>query len=454
MWRNFLAWWLAGLMPLAAAGPANRPMDVSRSESGQYLAVSRDRTLNRNLLELASKLRRRLSEELGLPRQWRHLVRLVPYEAQNERLVQYPLLKAFLDDGQLSFEIHFPTNTPQALEEFVRTLIYTYLYEAVLIEREDFSGGQTLPTIPMWLAEGVLQQLDADRAVKWRQIVQRAVTANKAPPLREVIAWNELSSDTLMRAWQQAFTFQLVDHLTDSQRSGEFIAWLRREADNPKQPFASLRPMMDGEIDWRQALSLAGEKSQKLVFDFEETASRFASMQTVRVPLDPEEEEADADEEKEPQSDEADGEEKEEVETEYAVAKLNGLAPYHGQKGLASVLSAKNEELLDLEIRAHFAWKSVLAWYRAALARLKMEDGSAVEDYEMAIRKAEAKQRELQIYNERLEDYYNWFRVAKTANAEETAFEDYYRIREEIEAFAPSEIDPLRSRQILIQSRQ
>jgi len=411
----------------AQVRPENRG-DTSRSESGQYVAVSRDRVLNQNLLELTTDARDHLAENLGLQPDWRHLVRLVPYEADNEQLTQYPVLKAFLDQGNLSFEVHFPTNTPGAFKEFIRTLVYTFLYEAILQDREKFDDGEPLPDIPVWLAEGVMQQLDAENAGDWHRIVNRAVSLNKAPSLSEVMSWSSLSSEPLMRAWQQAFSYQMMDYLMDPARNREFAAWLREQGTNKKDAFTSLRPMIRSEIDWRHVLSLSGEQGTSLIYGFDETASRFSSLVSIRMPGV-------------------------EGQSEDRVVKLEQLAPYHRNPKLESVINAKLKELLELELRAHFSWRPVIAWYRAALTRLASADRDALKDYETAVAKAERMVRELNRYHENVNDYVNWFLVAKAFNDGETQFKGYYRVRSELESFEPPQHDRLRSSTIRINRR-
>lgn len=425
-WTVVFLSWLGG--DLTSAALPNQPRTyTSTSPSGQYVVISRDRILNENLLDMTMEARRRISEELGMPRDWRHLVRLIPYEASNEQLKRFPLLKAFLDDGALSFEIHFPTNTPNAREEFLRTLAYTFLYDALLQKKINFDDGEPLPSIPVWLAEGTLQQIVTNDPKRWRQIVHRAVELNKAPPLDKVMGWKSLANDALMRAWQQAFSYQLADFLFDKSRRKEFHDWIEEHGVAKQNAFATLRPMVKGEIDWRHVLSLAQEQRADLIFSFNDTASRFAATQSIRIPKTKGHKES--------------------------VTTLAKLAELQDHPKLKAAVQEKMTELTNLELRAHFSWRPIIAWQRAGLNRLLGQDENAVSDYARAMGKAIREQRALNQMHEQIGDYLNWFLVAKVPIQDGSYFADYYRIRTELESFEPPQEDPLRSFQIQVRRR-
>lgn len=425
-WTVVFLFWLVGGSSSAAL-PKQLRTYTSTSPSGQYVVISRDRILNENLLDMTLEARRRINQELGMPRDWRHLVRLIPYEAENEQLKQFPLLKAFLDEDQLSFEVHFPTNTPNAREEFLRTLAYTFLYDALLQKKINFDDGEPLPVIPVWLAEGTLQQIVTEDPKRWRQIVHRAVELNKAPPLDKVMGWKSLANDALMRAWQQAFSYQLADYLFAKSRRKDFHDWIEEHGIAKQNAFATLRPMVKGEIDWRHVLSLAQEQRTDLIFRFDDTASRFAAAQSIRIPK-------------------AKGH-KERVTT---LAKLAGLQKH---PKLKAAVKNKITELTNLELRAHFSWRPIIAWQRAGLNRLLSEDANAISDYALAMTKAIREQRALSQMHEQVGDFMNWFLVAKVPVQDGSYFADYYRVRTELESFEPPQEDPLRSSQIKVRRR-
>lgn len=425
-WTVLFLTWLGG--DFASAVLPNQPRTyTSASPSGQYVVISRDRILNENLLDMTLEARRRISEELGMPRDWRHLVRLIPYEADNEQLKQYPLLKAFLDDGALSFEVHFPTNTPNAREEFLRTLAYTFLYDALLQKKISFDDGEPLPVIPVWLAEGTLQQIVTTDAKRWRQIVHRAVELNKAPPLDKVLGWKSLANDALMRAWQQAFSYQLADYLFEKSRRKEFHDWIKEHGNAKQNDFSTLRPLVKGEIDWRHVLSLAREQRTELIFRFDDTATRFAAAQSIRIPR-------------------AKGHQE-------RITTLTKLAELQDHPKLKAAVRQKIDELTNLELRAHFSWRPIIAWQRAGLHRLLSEDQNALSDYAQAIAKAIREQRALNQMHEQISDFLNWYLVAKVPVQDGSYFADYYRVRTELESFEPPQEDPLRSHQIKVRRR-
>jgi hypothetical protein len=409
-------------VPAQTGAPRLYPKE---SRSRQFLCESEDPIVSGSVVELAESVRGRLAPLLGLKLQWKYKILFRIHTLKPDEARQPPYLSFRLRGGSLDLQVTASTPPPVESEDFLRCLVQALIYEKMLANRAEFEPGEPLPMLPLWLGEGILQALLEAHHEDWRLVVRRAAHINRAPGLREIAGWTELSTHFLERVRQQAFSYQLVRSLT--RHSAGRADFIRRLTEADLTHGLSLRDWPDPkeyQAIWDQELTVANDRTKGIVYTWEQTASEFAALQGL-IMRDP------ASEKKgEPNEDKP------------ILARLDMLENFRSHPGLVGALRKKNQELLDLELRAQFSWRSVIATYRMALEQLP--NAKAKPGYEALVAQA---RRELEILNasrDKIRDYLNWFEVTQTERGT-SAFENYFTVRAELERFGFRPKDPVAS---------
>jgi hypothetical protein len=407
--------------------PAARKTITSRDESGQFEVIGWDVLMNATFTTGAESARKLAAAVVGLPRKWKTRIHLRLDDGDRDRPPpQYPMTRAIRNGPALDFEVRFNPHHPQIREELLRTLMVLFLYERVLEGNPDWVEKHEMPLLPFWLTEGLHQLVFDAGDRQWEKVVGRAVAQKRAPSLADIQDWHGLREETLQRLWQQAFAYYLVSSVTEPGPARErFHSWLTSSQTHDNNPLLNLSPLMPTEIEWRSRLSHAAERSRNLVYSWDETSRLFADSQTLLL--------------RDPDS----GEE--------LLARLNQLASHRHRPGLAQAVADKIEELINLELRAHFLWRPIIAHYRLGLANLHNGKAKPEVTYESRIAEADAEIQALNQAHSLLTDYLNWFAVTQPLASPGSAFSDYHLLRQRLDHFDPRQVDPLRTTAITIE---
>lgn len=442
--KGFLA--LALLVLAWGNGLAETPaqMETMQSEDGQIIVESPDLLLCQTALTMTVDNRKKLEPLLGLPRAGaNHItVRILPSEPGKDWPL--PFIAAYLRGGQLDFSITLRVPGPNVTEEFLRALTQVCIYEKIVSNNASFQTGKTLPLLPLWLAEGTLQQILSDDDRNWERVVSRAKKIKKAPTLETVLKWEDLSTDSIERLWQQAFTYYLVASITRPGPGRDaFQQWLQNADATESAPFGSLPPSMPDEFAWRAQLERSTERTRDLLYTWEETEEKLAQSFSITLA--------------------ASGTEKD-VQT-----TIDSLKRYQKHPGLVSAAQAKLTELTDLQLRSIAVWQPPLTAYRASLmsvahlkpsvpkSELAPSRGSKVAtaealqqgaDYTDLVTLAKKLTDQVVKQHAQVEDYLNWVVVTKSVGEQGSAFASYYALQQKLNAFQPRKTDKM-SRNIL-----
>jgi len=259
------------------------------------------------------------------------------------------------------------------------------------------------------LVEGLREWLDDDRSHDRERIVRRASLTQRAPKLAEVTGWQELSSNRLQGLWQRAFCFYLVDNLIQpgEKRLG-FQQWLATYAGpNP----GSAQSIFPTETDWQRDLVDSTERSEDLVYSWDETLNALVAAEVITIPSN--------------------------KPGDQHLCTFDTVSAFPSQPKLNMVLQQKVLDLTGLELRAHVSWHPILELYRAGLSDLI--NGKNPDEGTKLIEQAH-EQRVAEITNhQKLVDYVNWFEVTKDYTGNSSSFSSYFTTAQQLEHL---EVDP------------
>lgn len=412
---------------------AEPKLEQLRSDNGQILVESPDVQLTSAVLATATDTRKRLAPLLGLPPTGTSYFYIRVLSAEPGKEWPQPYLAAMLRGDQLDFSIVLRVPGPRVTEEFARCVTLACLYEKIISNNTSFREGDSLPALPLWLSEGMFQVLLSGENRDWERVVSRAKKNHKAPTLETVLHWNELSSDSIERMWQQAFSYYLVSSLTRSGSPREaFQQWLLTADSDPAKAYTIPPSLMGDEFAWRAQLERSIDRSRDLIFSWEVSADELDKAMNITLP--------------------ASGK-KEEITT-----TIDALKSYKGHPELVETVKDKITQLTELQARSNIFWQPTLGYYNAALMSLinmrpppkpagatpsrgtkdfGNDNIPAKADYTDLITLARQARASNEKQHELLSDYLNWVVVTKAAGEQGSTFASYYELHRKLEDFRP-----------------
>ncbi len=430
---------LTGLLSLhaplfAQETPANPAPDapvISTSAAQDYPQVtctSSDALACTDTVQLAADTRDQLAPLLQLGPAWRFPVHIHIMTPDDPLLakINREAAAVFSQGTTMKIEAVLPSTDPNAREFIQRQFVTALLWEKFFANTKSFDRNTHLDTVPLWLVEGLREWLNEDSEHNRESIVSRAVQNQSAPTLAEITGWHELSEDRLLGIWQRAFSYYLVESLTEpGPRRDDFQEWLSGFSQpNPTQSTAQLHFPI--EADWQRELADAGGRSRSVAFTWDETASELAADETITFAAS--------------------------KNASVQTCTLDTVTTLPRTPALAQALQERVFVLTELELRAHPSWHSILEDYRAALMELVTNNNPdrAKKLFEEArrLRVAEA------AYHQKLLDYVNWFEVTKDYAGETSHFSTYFTTAKEMERVEadPAHPNPIRANLLQIES--
>lgn len=412
------------IMGWLGSGIMSAALVQDESSSKQFLVESNSDELNLALISFSTEARQKLQPLLGLSNEWKHRILIRIESGGDPRHAQPPSLSAIVRRKKLDFQITARIPPALSTEDFMRVLVTAFIYEKLIEQREEIKVDDTLPAVPLWLSEGVLQFLrnDATRN-SFDRVVKRAAESGRAPGWNDINTWTELKSTTLDRIWQQAFSYFLVKGLThETEDRNRFQSWLA-ETGKSSATEIQLPPAMADDAWWFRQIASAKAGYPEIVLTWEETERAIKVARQCQLT--------------DPQTGKMDSFELSEIEKHRENTKLPEL------------IHQKIVELTGLEARAHFAWRPVLAHYRQAL----MTFGSASRPgFEEWMKRAVDEEKWIKERNTAIDDYLNWFEVTHATSRSESAFSHYFNLQKEIENFDTRQADPFHSEIVKVEA--
>ncbi|MCS7063145.1 MAG: hypothetical protein NZM04_03710 [Methylacidiphilales bacterium] len=425
--KGFWLWFFSQLLPIAWGQYHIPQWGQDVSSCGQIVVESHDRSAHPPLIELVTHIRNELAPRLGLKTAWRDRILLriegaVLYEKFDPSLVKVLPAEPFrihlwLRPRAYDFQLT-ATSWPQPPEELIRQIVSILIYEKALTRFIPFEPGDYLPALPLWLNEGLTQTLFDKRHDTWTAIVVRAYRIGRSPSLKDILGWKELSPDTLFRAWQQAHVYHLVCWLTqDSMTRAEFQRQLMQYIPRVLGSRGSSVPWPNPErLEplWKDYLK-GLQRPSDIILTWDQTAAELMRLQKVVLQN-------------------SDG-------STPVLTTLDRLHEALEHPAAEGAIREKIRALIDLELRAQFAWRPVVASFREALEGLILSR-EAGADYLERLAQAKAWAQRMQEHRDGLNDYLNWFEVSHLPAMPERTFGSYFKFLDQLQSFNLRSHDP------------
>ena len=355
-----------------------------------------------------------------------------------------PFLTVVRNGSRFDFQVTDRFGPDFSPEEWLRQIVTAMLYRRAVAQGAGprFAVAGSLPPVPLWLVEGTFQTMLSGHSEIYRgrgqaevfgEIAHRARVAGTTPSVAVVAAWQDLSEDPVFRPWQQAFCWRLaLFYKADPGRSERLDRWYAEGGEGLPHAEGQADPVL--EERWRAFDRVEGGDA---LYSWGQTAAALAAMQTLSLSGDPKDKKCPP-----------------------VTVKWSELVARKNYPDFLRAVSAKRDEMFLLEMKAHFAWRPVIALYREALASLiyasvevkgrpeakvrnKAESGlqglgsMGIDSFPARLAAADGAAQRLAGLEDRLDDYLNWFEVTRrTGSAGDTVFRDYFELRNQFEALA------------------
>ncbi len=416
--------------PLAPAQETPPPLPTpsvttaSCPDYPQVTCTSTDALASTDALQLAADTRDGLGSLLKLGPTWRfavHIHILTPDDPLTAK-IDREASAVFSQGTTMKLEAVVPVDDPNVREFIQRQYVIALLWEKFFANTKSFDKHTRLDVVPFWLTEGLREWLNEDPDRNRESIVRRAVQNQTAPTLEEVTNWRELSSDRLLGLWQQAFSYYLVDSLTEEgDRRTDFQQWLEGFS-GPATSQAQLH--FPTETAWQKELTDAPDRSHDLVYTWAQTSSALTSRETITF---------------------ATGK-----NAPVQTCTLDTVASMSRSPALLEAVQERIFVLTALELRAHPSWHPILETYRSALTALLHGEGQSKQLFDEAKRLRTAET----AHHQKILDYINWFEVTRDYPGDSSLFRSYFSTAKEMERIQadPAHPNPIRANLLKIES--
>jgi len=423
MWGWVLAAFLACSLPAFSDQPVLPAVPPRWYQavnlSGDCLVESHDPVFNDDIIGVLDRFERQLlppvppaPPNLPVPLPASRL--LVRVEPQDPAALPRPPFLFLRNPGapHPDFQVTFfagPDNPPQV---WLRKIVVALLYRKAVAAGADFSSGDDLPPVPLWIAEGAFQSLfenGTDQQL-YRELARRAGFLGKTPSIETIFGWKTLSPDPLMNSWQQAFSWQLyLFYRNDPARAAVLEAWFKTLAEAQPAPWPLNTKI---EEQWSAFQKNIGD-GPDVLYGWDRTADELAAAQVFVLPAD--------------------------AKNQGRLVKWSELPQMRNDPALPALVRSKIAQFEVLEMRANFAWRPVIALYRDALNSLYLPSGDPAAAFAARLADADQAAQRLNSLAQRVGDYLNWFEVTRKTGGSgpdtTSQFEDYFNLSRQFDAW-------------------
>jgi hypothetical protein len=394
------------------------------SDFPQVTCTSTDALASNDTLQLAIDTRDQLAPLLKLGPTWLFAVHIHVLTADDPLTLKINREAAavFAHGSTMTIEAVVPIDDPMAREFIQRQFVTALLWEKFFATTPAFDKRTRLDIVPFWLIEGLREWTNQDPEHVRESIVQRAVKNQSAATLEEVTSWRELSDDRLLGLWQRAFSYYLVDSLTEQgDRRADFQQWLGSFS-TPDGQQAQLH--FPTEAAWQRELAEAPDRSHDIRYTWAQTSAALESKETISYAAS--------------------------KESNVQTCTIDTVMAQPRSDALQQAVQERITVLTELELRAHPGWQHVLEAYRSALSAYLQKDDKAAQLFAQAQHwRAEETQ-----HHEKLVDYINWFEVTRDFSEGDSQFRSYFSTAREMERVMadPKHPNPIRANVLQIES--
>jgi hypothetical protein len=414
-----------GITPVAPEPPV-----ISTSASPDFPQVtctSSDALACADALQLAADTHDQLATLLKLGPGWRFPVHIRIMAPDDPLLakVDHAASGVFAQGDTMKLEVVVPSTDPDLKEFLQRQFVTALLWEKFFAKTTTFDKSTRIDIVPFWLVEGLRGWLNPDADHSRESIVRRAVHNQTVPTLEEVTNWRELSDDRLLGLWQKAFSFYLVDSITEpGPRRADFQQWLDGFAAPDASPLAQFH--FPQETAWQRELADSATRSHDVVYTWDETLAQLTAAETVTF-----------------------------APSKDAKVETCSIFEVPSKPHTTMMFEAIQERiylLTELELRAHPSWNPVIEMERSALTLLVKDN--QVDNAQKLLTAAQKRIADETAEHQRLADYVNWFEVTKNFEGNTSHFATYFATAKEMERVEadPEHPNPIRANLLQIES--
>lgn len=421
---------------LAAAGTAwaddavSPPAVISTATSNDYSEVTctcSDDLAAAETLQLAADTRDQMAPLLLLKPHWLfpvHIHIITPDDPLADQIREEGV-QVIADGKSMRIEAVLPSTDPDAREFIQRQFVTAILWEKFFCTGQTFDSHTRLDVVPLWLVEGLREWLNEDSEHSRENIVRKAAQNNRAPTLEEITSWKDLSTDRLLGLWQRAFCFYLVNSLIEpGPKRDNFQDWLATfSGANPTSP----KLLFPTESGWQRELADAANRSQDIVYTWDDTLARLSAAETIAVPG--------------------------KTAADTRICTLFTVATFPHSQELDDALKQKIFDLTNLELRAHPSWRPILKLYRFGLTSL-IGNVDHAKGRKMITDANEQQVAEMD-FHQKLTDYMNWFEVTRDYAGNSSQFRSYFWTAQQMERIEadPAHPNPIRTSLLRVESQ-
>ena len=412
------------------SAPAPEPSVISTTASqdfSQVTCTSGDALACADALQLAADTHDQLASLLKLGPGWRFPVHIRIMAPDDPLLakIDHEASGVFAQGDTMKLEAVIPSTDPNLREFIQRQFITSLLWEKFFAKTTTFDKSTKIDVVPFWLVEGLCGWLNPDPDHSRESIVRRAVHNQTVPTLEEVTGWHELSDDRLLGLWQKAFSFYLVDSITQSgPRRADFQQWLDGFAAPDASPLAQFH--FPTEDAWQREMAEATTRSHDILYTWDETRAQLTAAETVTF-----------------------------APSKDAKIETCSIFEVPAKPHTTMMFEAIQERiylLTELELRAHPSWNPIIEMERSALTLLIKDN--QVDNAQKLLTAAQKRIADETQEHQRLADYLNWFEVTKNFEGNTSHFSTYFATAQEMERVEadPDHPNPIRANLLQIES--
>lgn len=410
--------------------PAPDAPVISTSASpdfSQVTCTSSDALACADALQLAADTHDQLATLLKLDSGWRFAVHIRIMTPDDPLLpkINREATAVFAQGSTMKLEAAVPSTDPNLREFIQRQYITALLWEKFFAKTTTFDKTTKIDAVPFWLVEGLCGWLNEDPTHSRESIVRRAVHNQTMPTLAEVTGWHELSDDRLLGLWQKAFTYYLVDSITQAgPKRQDFQQWLDGFAAPDASPLAQFH--FPTETAWQRELIDSTARSNDIIYTWDETLAQLKAAETLTYA---------------PSKDAK-------IET----CSIYDVATKPHTTMMFEAIHERIYLLTELELRAHPSWNPIIEKERTALTLLIKDN--QVDQATKLLAEAQKEIADETAMHQKLADYVNWYEVTKDFAGNTSHFDTYFATAKEMERVEadPAHPNPIRANLLQIES--
>jgi hypothetical protein len=395
-----------------SSDPGFGPPPSSTSTCRQFLAFSRDRDLRARTLDFAEQVKKSWLEAMALPDRWQFPILILFHETGRWRSSE-PFTISFLGDGEGSNRWQIEVRDPEAAAtpEMAAKLFQVLILELHAREAAP-RPGRPVKLPPLWLTEGLLQNLLSRRQAPPVQLIENLVNNPRPPTALSVLRQKALPASVTEQVVFRLLAYSLLRTMLEAPGGPSKLTTLLRQnppGEIPEDALLAAYPEWQNnweilERNWLLTLARLNHTSRTGFLTLRETRQELGRLLAARASL--------------PRKD-------------GTIEELTGAAAYSAiarEQGGPRALVGRGNQLLQLELRAHPLYQPIVREYREILFELarrpKWKPGRRLE-------RVEATRLDLDQRAQSFDEVMDWFEANQTT-APDPAFQQILRLQAEV----------------------